>query len=192
MIITVVKNDTVNLAGGYYDCEEVVAVDWNNAAWRDEPKARMELLIEYTDGTSETLITDESWKSYNNGPTTRYTVFCGEVYDARNEVEGWQLASFDDSSWNGIRIMEAPYADILYQTIEPMRKVKSFAPLSVTKHDNGTYIVRLPEMASGWASIAFDAPAGTLIKISYAEVGYGTHWGVFVKDIRQLRLDVEV
>ena len=160
---------TIELAGGYYDCEEVVAVDWNNAAWRDDPKARMELLIEYTDGTSETIITDESWKSYTNGPTTRYTVFCGEVYDARNEVEGWQLASFDDSSWNGIRIMEAPYADILYQTIEPMRKVKSFAPLSVTKHDNGTYIVRLPEMASGWASISFDAPEGTLIKISYAE-----------------------
>lgn len=159
----------IELAGGYYDCEEVVAVDWNNAAWRDDPTARMELLIEYTDGTSETIITDESWKSYTNGPTTRYTVFCGEVYDARNEVDDWQLASFDDSSWKGVRIMEAPYADILYQTIEPMRKVKSFAPISVTKHDNGTYIVRLPEMATGWASITFDAPAGTLIKISYAE-----------------------
>lgn len=160
---------TIELAGGFYDCNEYVAVDWNNAKWRDDPKACMELVIEYADGTSETVITDESWLSYNDGPTTKYTVFSGEIYDARNEIEGYSLPEFDDSSWNSVREMKAPRGKLAFQTIEPMRRVASFKPLSVERHDNGTYIVRLPEMATGWARIEFDAPAGTYITISYAE-----------------------
>ncbi|MCG8310699.1 MAG: alpha-L-rhamnosidase N-terminal domain-containing protein, partial [Cytophagales bacterium] len=44
--------------------------------------------IEYTDGSSETIISDESWK-VTEGPITHSAILGGSDYDARKLPEGW-------------------------------------------------------------------------------------------------------
>ncbi|MEI2724343.1 MAG: alpha-L-rhamnosidase N-terminal domain-containing protein [Verrucomicrobiota bacterium] len=53
-----------------------------------EPRAIVQLFVEFTDGTSQAIVTDETWR-VSNGPILRNSVYLGEVYDARREQPGW-------------------------------------------------------------------------------------------------------
>ena len=56
--------------------------------------ARLEL--EFTNGTTEKIITDKTWK-YAYGPILKNNVYLGEVYDGGKEIPGWNLSGFDDA-----------------------------------------------------------------------------------------------
>ncbi len=69
------------------------------------------LAITYTDGTSEVIVTDTSWRASLDGPYLETCNQNGETYDARKEFPGWDTAAFDDSSWVGRemrRFLHAP------------------------------------------------------------------------------------
>ena len=52
------------------------------------PSVMVQLEIEYTDGTRETVVTDKSWKVTGDGPIQEADLLMGEAYDARNEQSG--------------------------------------------------------------------------------------------------------
>ncbi|MDD4970864.1 MAG: family 78 glycoside hydrolase catalytic domain [Paludibacter sp.] len=56
------------------------------------------LFIQYTDGTSQTIVTDPSWSASTSGPVRMADIYNGETYDARKESD-WRNAGFDDSAW---------------------------------------------------------------------------------------------
>src|SRR5439155_6287491 len=63
------------------------------------PAFMAQLEIEYTDGSSEAVVTDPSWKVTGEGPIQEADFLMGEVYDARKETRGWSDPGFDDSKW---------------------------------------------------------------------------------------------
>lgn len=63
------------------------------------PKLRLNLLIEYTDGSKETIATDTSWRITANGPIRSNNEYDGEIYDARYELGDWTKPGYDDSQW---------------------------------------------------------------------------------------------
>ena len=158
----------IELGNGFYNESDGVW-NWQNADWRDEPKLQFEMDITYTDGTSSTVLSDSSWKSTSDGPTTANSIYYGEVYDARKEKTYWNQAGFDDSDWHNALLVNAPAGKLKHQYIEPMRKTSTFKPKSITKLADGSFIVRSPEMTTGWAKLTINAPAGTNIVISYGE-----------------------
>ena len=72
---------------------------WNNnfgytlALW-------CELRLLYTDGSKETIVTDESW-NVGLGPIVRTDLQKGEVYDARIDPHGWQKAALCNEHTEG-------------------------------------------------------------------------------------------
>ena len=55
------------------------------------------LVVNYTDGTSETIVTDpKTWKYSLDGPILYSDIYHGEVYDARKE-SAWTNSGFNDS-----------------------------------------------------------------------------------------------
>lgn len=163
---------TVSLGNSFYNCP-VTVWDWQKAVWRDNPKLLMELTLEYADGTSETIVTDQNWKSYSEGPLTANDIYIGDTYDARLEVPGWELPDFDDSAWDDATLVSAPAGKLTFENMEPMRRIASFTP-EITNMGGGTYILKNPVMATGWAKLSFDAPAGTEITITYGETLSGS------------------
>lgn len=158
----------VELGNCFYNCDYYTWMNWNTAVYRDEPKLLLELHIDYTDGTNEIIVTDESWKTYEYGPVTKNNVYKGESYDARRCVDGWTESVFDDGAWRNARLAKAPEGDLVFENMEPVRRLKTFTP-TVTDKGEGTYVIKNPVMTTGWARIAFKAPAGTSIKIKYGE-----------------------
>ncbi|MBQ8836367.1 MAG: family 78 glycoside hydrolase catalytic domain [Clostridia bacterium] len=158
----------VELGNYYYNCDFYTWMNWNTAVYRDNPKLLLELHIDYADGTSETIVSNESWKTYEYGPVTYNNVYMGEHYDARREVDGWNTADFNDSAWKNAVSVAAPAGDLIFENMEPLRRIETFKP-EVFNKGNGTYVIKNPVMTTGWAKINFSAPSGTEIKITYGE-----------------------
>ncbi len=158
----------VELGNYFYNCDFYTWMNWNTAVYRDDPKLLLELHIQYADGTDDVIVTDEAWKTYEYGPVTYNNVYKGEHYDARQEVRGWTAAEFNDSAWKNARLVGAPKGELVFENVEPIRRLKTFKPTVKDKGD-GTYIIENPVMTTGWARIAFKAPKGTRIKITYGE-----------------------
>ncbi|MBE6641344.1 MAG: hypothetical protein E7619_07135, partial [Ruminococcaceae bacterium] len=157
----------VELGNFFFNCE-IANWNWKTAPSRDYTKLLFELVIEYADGTVETIVSDESWRAYENGPTTYNNVYLGENYDARLALEGWTESDFDDSSWGNAELRTAPEGKLTFENMEPMRRIKTFTP-TVQNKGNGTYIIVNPVMTTGWAKIKLNAPAGTEITVIYGE-----------------------
>ena len=48
----------------------------------------LQIEVENVDGSNETFITDDTWK-WNFSPITENTLYDGETYDARLEIDNW-------------------------------------------------------------------------------------------------------
>ncbi|MEU9288278.1 family 78 glycoside hydrolase catalytic domain [Streptomyces sp. NPDC048275] len=62
------------------------------------------LLLRYTDGTSETVVTKPGggWKATDTGPYRADDIYDGQTYDARMELPGWSSPAFDDAAWSDV------------------------------------------------------------------------------------------
>ncbi|MFF7986334.1 family 78 glycoside hydrolase catalytic domain [Streptomyces sp. NPDC007901] len=101
-------------------------------------KAR--LLIRYTDGTSESVVTraDGSWKATDTGPYRADDIYDGQTYDARAELPGWTSSGFDDSAWSDTERVpyetRYPHAQLLAYPAETARLMNRWdrRPQSIT------------------------------------------------------------
>ncbi|TWU03637.1 Bacterial alpha-L-rhamnosidase [Neorhodopirellula pilleata] len=71
------------------------------------PAVMAQLEIHYSDGTTEIVTTDSTWKVTGAGPIQEADLLMGEAYDARREMTGWATAGFDDSAWDSAIPAEA-------------------------------------------------------------------------------------
>lgn len=86
------------LGNGWYN--QYVRELWqiHRAAWRDRPKLLCQMVIEFTDGTWQTVVSGPDWR-VAHGPIRYDAVRNGETYDARLEEPGWASADYDDTDW---------------------------------------------------------------------------------------------
>jgi alpha-L-rhamnosidase len=86
----------VSIGSGWYR----TPLAWNNNKnlYGKKVALLLQLEIKYTDGTHETIITDGSWKTSDEGPIRSSEIYNGEVYDARMEKEGWNQSGYRISS----------------------------------------------------------------------------------------------
>ena len=100
----------IELGHGWF-CDDF---GWAGAMWGDQygykPSAMAMIRVEYTDGTNETFVTDNTWKVYNGGPLYVNNLYHGVIYDAQREVDGWKEPGFNDAAWEKVAILPPPPA----------------------------------------------------------------------------------
>lgn len=159
----------VELGNGFFK-EEGGVWNWGSAEWKDDPMLRFYLVITYTDGTKEAVVSDTTWKATTEGPITFNSIYYGEYYDARLEKTGWDTAAYNDASWKNAVKATAPKGVLECQLQEPVRRQETFKPTSVKKLSDGSYVVYCPEMVAGWIALTIEgANAGDTITITYSE-----------------------
>lgn len=130
------------------------------------PCVKGQLLIRYTDGTTQTIITDETWLTIA-GPVVRNNVYLGEQYDARleqpsfftNELKGWKKAVLTDG----------PSGVLTAQMLPPIRITKIIKPLRIYERGKDTFLVDMAQNFSGVAKIRVKGPTGKKISLRYGE-----------------------
>ncbi len=134
-----------------------------------QPRTILQLNLEYTDGTSESVFTDESWR-LADGPVLKNNIYLGEVYDARREVAGWTEPGFDDSAWKQAVAASGEVGPLRAQMLPPVRVGQKLPPAKVIEPAPGVYIFDMGQNFAGWVTLRVRAEAGTRIQLRYGEL----------------------
>jgi len=126
--------------------------------------------IEFADGTTQTLITDGTWKATTDGPVRKACILDGEIYDARKEMPGWDSPGFNDSAWAPVEVRDPIDAALVAQPNEPIRITQELQPVKVTEPSPGVYVVDFGQNLAGWCRIRVRGAAGTTVTLRHAEV----------------------
>lgn len=129
------------------------------------PKMLMQLQVEYSDGTSELLVSDEKWKITDQGPIRANSEFDGEEYDATMEKEGWDKVGFDDTLWQPVQLVSAPEGKLIAQMHEPLRAIEKLNPIVINKSKSGGYTIDFGQNLYGMCQIKVKGSRGTKVVI---------------------------
>ncbi len=136
-----------------------------------QPSVRAKLFIEYTDGTAEEIVTDETWKA-TVSPTVFDNVYWGESYDARLELDDWSQPGLDVSNWQSAIEVDSPCPDdrLRPQLLPPIKEVERIAPVSIKQVAPKTWLFDFGKNIAGWVEMEMSQNAGDVIKVLPAEV----------------------
>jgi alpha-L-rhamnosidase len=155
--------------GGYRLKQTKGRYGWGNGGRNiGAPCVIVQLNIIYKDGSRQSIITDESWKS-SGGPITFNNYYGGEDYDARLEKTGWSSAKYNDSGWQPVNEVEDPGGILCSQLIPPIKVVQTILPIAETNPDKGVYVFDLGQNIPGWWRLQTKGLPGLKLRIRGAE-----------------------
>ena len=158
----------VLLGNGWYNHQSTAVWYFHQAPWRGRPTFCMDLRITYTDGTVETVSSNTQWKTALS-PVVFNSIYTAEHYDARKEQPGWNTPGFIDSAWKPVINRSAPSANIVAQSLQPIRNVEEIPAKTITKIDNNLWVFDIGRNISGVSQITVKGDSGTVIRLKHAE-----------------------
>jgi len=147
------------LGTGWYDVHDVATWHFEKASWRGRPRARIVLLVEYQNGTTEQEVSDSSWKT-STGPILTDGIYTGETYDARKELTGWDREGYDDSHWSAATILDPPKGTLVARSCPPIVIGETIKPIAIHEPKPGVFVVDFGQNFSGHVQIKLSRPAG--------------------------------
>ena len=135
------------------------------------PELLLQLEVEYADGSSFTLTSDENWKASFKGPIVTSSIYNGEVYDAAKELSGWTLPGFDESSWTDV-IAEADLgsAALTPKPFAPVRVIKEMPTQAISEPEAGRYVFDMGQNMVGYPEVRIPVEKGQTITMRFAEM----------------------
>jgi alpha-L-rhamnosidase len=128
-----------------------------------------QLQVDFTDGTSQTVGTDGSWKTAA-GPLRASDIYMGETYDARAEQSGWDGTGFNDASWPAAKVNTSVTPNLVAQAGPPVRVDSVLKPVKRTEPKPGVFVFDLGQNMVGWNRLTVSGSAGTTVTLRNAEV----------------------
>ncbi|MHA4896460.1 family 78 glycoside hydrolase catalytic domain [Pedobacter sp. PWIIR3] len=158
----------VTIGNGWYKGR--IGFGYQHNFYGDTRALLLQLEVEYTDGTKETINSDDTWKT-STGPIMASDVYDGETYDARQEKIGWVTSSYqEDASWKAVRILEKGTEQLVGMSGPLVKKHETFKALKIFKTPKGETVVDFGQNMVGWVMLKAKGPAGTEITLSHTEV----------------------
>lgn len=138
--------------------------------------------VDYSDGTSDVIVTDRDWRAASGALVTD-AWYSGSDYDARLEQPGWNESDADLSTsatrrdgttvnWAAAGFAPPPNLDteLVARDAEPIVEFERFTPKSVTNPAPGTWVFDFGQNIVGWPELKLpELPAGTVVKVKPAE-----------------------
>ena len=128
-----------------------------------------QLEIRYADGTTDLVVTDETWRAAQ-GPILASGIYEGETYDARLEKSGWSMPGYDDGDWAGVRLLDHELTTLVAPTGPPVRRTELVAPVAIITSPSGRTIVDFGQNLVGRMRLTVRGEAGQTITMRHAEV----------------------
>ena len=155
---------------GYIGYALLVRLDKVREFYGVNPAFMGQIKIEYEDGTSEIIASNEStWKA-NQGPILEADIIMGETYDARLEHKDWDKAGFDDSKWSKPKRYTLPNGKLMASPTTAIKNQETIKPIKITEPKPGTYIFDLGKNIAGIAALKTQGNAGTKITLRFGEI----------------------
>ena len=157
----------VTLGNGWY--RGFIGFSGQNNFYGKDIALLLQIEITYSDGSTERVVTDESWKS-STGSIRNSEIYNGETIDAREEKKGFALVGYKDADWSAVKTNNYS-KDILIATYNEMVKMKEiFKPIKIFKTPKGEQVIDFGQNLVGWVTLKVKGKAGDRIVVSHAEV----------------------
>ncbi|MDR1010232.1 MAG: glycoside hydrolase family 78 protein [Opitutaceae bacterium] len=156
----------IMLGNGWFDMAEKFA------GWREKkygaPRAIVQLHIDYADGTSDVLVSDESWRK-RPGPVTQDCIYDGESFDARREPAGWSCSDFlDTDGWTPANVPDAPGGGLRAERV-PNRITATLRPVAILNPGAGVHVIDFGQNIAGWVRMKVAGEPGVTVTLRHAE-----------------------
>lgn len=138
--------------------------DFDKASFRGAPHFALTVCGE--DGET-VLESDPSFKTAPS-PIRSDDYRFGEYYDARYEIDGWNLPGFDDSAWGVALAAETPKGEVRIADVSPITMEQEMTPVSVTKVGDG-YIYDFGVNHAGLCRLRVRGERGQKIELRHDE-----------------------
>jgi len=125
--------------------------------------------INYTDGTSELIGTDQNWK-VSNGPIVFSDIYNGETYDARKEMTGWASNGFDDSQWGKVALFDQSKKILIAPQGDVVKAIEEIKPVKLLTTPTGEKVFDMGQNMVGWVRLKVQGKKGDQVTLKFAEV----------------------
>lgn len=124
------------LGNGMLNCPGGDIWDFQLARYRSAPKVALSFESTLESGRKFSFEAD---KRFVCAPSPIYydDLRVGEFYDARKEIDGWNLPEFDDSKWTPAIPAETPRGECRLCNAEPIVTTRTLKPISVRRAGMG-------------------------------------------------------
>ena len=136
--------------------------------WGTEVAALAQLRLTYSDGSTEIISTDGSWKA-SAGPILKSDIYNGEVYDATKELTGWSTPDYDDSGWQPVKIAEITKEKLIAPEGPPVKVVNVLESISIQQVGD-EWMVDMGQNMVGWIRIQANGKKGDQLILKHAEI----------------------
>lgn len=133
------------------------------------PKLIAQLDIEYVDGSTAQILSDQSWKTAP-GPIVFSCIYGGEDYDARKELPGWDKSEFNATAWQAAHECDGPGGHLTTRSGPPIRVKEMFRPVKLSQPRPGTWVYDLGQNFSGWPCLTVRGAAGATVRMITGEL----------------------
>ncbi|MDX1286393.1 MAG: family 78 glycoside hydrolase catalytic domain, partial [Draconibacterium sp.] len=147
-----------------------------NIGWKDNRNyygeklaLLVQLKIDYTDGTSETIVSDKNWKA-TTGPILESDIYNGEIYDANLEMKGWCSAGFNAGNWEDVGTLDNPKDVLIAPQSVPVKAVEEIKPIKNITTPKGEMVIDMGQNMVGWVKIKLNGKKGDKVVLKFAEV----------------------
>ncbi len=134
-----------------------------------EPSLIIQIRLKYSDGSVETIVTDQSWKC-TPSPITYTSIYGGEDYDAQLEQEGWNKPGFKDSGWQNALLIRPPTGQLMAESDYPVSIMETIGVKEIKPLSNGGFLYDFGQNASGIIELKVKGKKGQQVKLIPAEL----------------------
>lgn len=135
----------------------------------DKSAVLAQLVINYSDGTSETISTDSEWKA-TTGPILSSDIYNGESYDARMEMNGWDQTGYNDSNWKSATVYDFTKSKLIAPQGVPVQAIQEIKPIKLIKTPKGETVLDMGQNMVGLVRLKVKGNSGDKIVLKFAEV----------------------
>ncbi|RFM30969.1 family 78 glycoside hydrolase catalytic domain [Chitinophaga silvisoli] len=118
-----------------------------------------QMQVTYTDGTKETLISDENWQC-STGKIAYAEIYNGETIDNRKS----------STTWYPVKVVNYSMDNLVPTTSELVTKHETFKPLAVITTPKGETVIDFGQNLSGFVHFKASGKAGDSIILEHGEV----------------------
>ncbi len=133
------------------------------------PRLLVQLEVRCTDGSTETIVTDKSWKAAY-GPHLEADFLMGETYDARKRLVDFSAPTCDDSDWATATVTDDFQGRLQAYPGVTVKQIMQLKPQTLTEPKPGVYVFDMGQNFAGWVRLDAKGRPGDQIVLRFAEM----------------------
>ncbi len=139
------------------------------AFYGDELGAFAQLEITFEDGTTQVVVTDDSWTS---GPSAVLAndLYDGETIDARLRDDAWLRPGFASDAWTGVHALDFDTEKLTPYVGPRVTRWNELPVVEISTSPSGKTLVDFGQNLVGWVRVTVTGPEGSEVSIKHAEV----------------------